>query len=122
MHVLQYLRLFSGIFIVVTMNMTAQSWVTSVLPAQHALHIQPDSAITVFFDKDIDESSLNSQNIQISGQWSGPHEWQNSVYTPAERKFSINVLHPFHAGEMVTVSVTKNITNLLGDPMPAGFN
>jgi hypothetical protein len=91
--------------------------VGSVLPTRHRIDAPPSSVIQVQFSQNIDASTVDAISFRVFGRWSGPATGSFGVvgstvtFTPSE---------PFFAGEYVTVSLSKAIENISGEPMTLG--
>jgi len=92
--------------------------VTSVYPARQRINAGRHTIIEAHFDQPIAAGSVTPTSFRVFGQWSGPHSGSVLVtggtitFTPDE---------PFFAGEWITVSMSKGITNTGAEHMVKGY-
>lgn len=88
--------------------------VTQSSPAANATDVTPNSPITLTFDADVDETTINSDNITIRGQQSGTLDGTWSV-TGAEATFTPD--EDFLAGEVIHVEAGTDMLSSDGGPL-----
>jgi hypothetical protein len=92
--------------------------VTSVYPASQRIDAGASTAIEVHFDQNVDLASVTPATFRVSGRWSGPASGNLTVsgstitFTPSK---------PFFAGEWITASVTKGVTNTSAEHLATGY-
>jgi len=74
--------------------------VLSVSPASQAISAPADTSITVTFDRELDPSSVTTQNFWAFGRWSGTVTGTVTV-SPDGFSATLNPSSPFSAGENV---------------------
>ena len=92
--------------------------VTSVYPASQRIDAGRSTVIEAHFDQNIDPASVTNVTFRVYGRWSGPHGGTR-VTTGSTISFTPTV--PFFAGEWVTVSVSKGITNTSAEHLAKGY-
>lgn len=88
-------------------NISALS-ITSHTPIQHQLNVSSSSNISVTFSESVDQATLTSSNIKVSGNSSGIHNGSFS-YDAETFTATFNPDNDFFAGEVVTVTVTTEV-------------
>jgi VCBS repeat protein/Big-like domain-containing protein/flagellar hook capping protein FlgD len=92
--------------------------VTSVYPQSQRIDAGRHTIIEAQFDQAIDPASVDNVTFRVYGRWSGAHGGTRTVnggtitFTPAV---------PFFAGEWVTVSMSKGITNESAQHLAKGY-
>jgi hypothetical protein len=92
--------------------------VTSVYPTSQRIDAGRNTVIEAHFDQDIDDASVTPVTFRVYGRWSGPHSWTKVV---TGGTISIKPDNPFFAGEWVTISMSKGITNQSAEPLDKGY-
>lgn len=94
--------------------------VTSVSPTPQTISAPVDSPIVIEFDTPLDPTTVNAASMRIFGRWSGP---ASGVYIleNGNQRIRFTPSEPFFAGEWITVSLSKNITGMTGEPLATGF-
>ncbi len=95
--------------------------VDSVSPKQNKLNVAKDSDIKVWFNTAIDANIVfKDSNIIVSGWQSGKHT--GTITLQGNTGFTFNPDNDFMAGEIVNVTLTKNITSASGDSLVNGWH
>jgi hypothetical protein len=94
----------------------AQPSVVSFTPTRNALNIEKNTNITVAFDRDIDQSTINNSTIKINGSLSGPYAATYS-YNSSTKTATISPATPFKVGEVVTTTLTRGIKSAVGNSL-----
>jgi len=92
--------------------------VTSVYPASQRVNAGRSTIIEAHFDQDIDDASVTPTTFRVYGRWSGPHSWTKVV---TGKTISVTLDDPFFAGEWVTISMSKDITNQGAEGLDKGY-
>jgi hypothetical protein len=92
--------------------------VTSVYPQSQRIDAGRHTIIEAHFDQAIDPASVDNITFRVYGRWSGAHSGTRSV-NGGTITFTPSV--PFFAGEWVTVSMSKGITNESSEPLAKGY-
>jgi len=77
-------------------------------PGQYELNVVQNTSVTAAFNIAIDESSINSSTVFLCGMQSGPHVCLIG-YDNISQTVTLDPYGDFVDGEMVTVSLTKEI-------------
>ncbi|MBI3195337.1 MAG: Ig-like domain-containing protein [Ignavibacteriae bacterium] len=94
--------------------------VKTVTPSQNALNIPKSTNISATFNVAMNTTTLNASNILIHGSQSGKHA---GVITPSgDTAFTFDPTTDFMAGEIINVTLTKNITSASGDSLTNGYH
>jgi 6-phosphogluconolactonase (cycloisomerase 2 family) len=95
--------------------------ITSFAPTRNALNVTKNTNITITFNTDINQSTLDNSTIKINGSLSGLHtstfSYNSSAYTA-----TIIPNTSFKVGEIVTVALTHGIKNITGDSLPNSYS
>jgi len=92
--------------------------VTSVYPASQRIDAGRNTVIEAHFDQEIDPASVTNITFRVYGRWSGVH---GGTRTTTGSTISFTPTVPFFAGEWVTVSVSKGITNTSAEHLAKGY-
>jgi hypothetical protein len=92
--------------------------VTSVYPASQRIDAGRQTIIEAHFDQPIEASSVDDISFRVYGRWSGVHAG-SVVVNLGTITFTPTV--PFFAGEWVTVSMSKGITNIDAEHLAKGY-
>ena len=96
--------------------------VLSVSPASQAISAPADTSITVTFDRELDPSSVTTQNFWAFGRWSGTVTGTVTV-SPDGFSATLNPSSPFSAGENVMVLLSQSLTAIDGTNLsPGGYS
>lgn len=93
--------------------------VTSVYPASQRINAGRNTIIEAHFDQEIDDASVTPVTFRIYGRWSGPHSYTRVV---TGMTISATPDEPFFAGEWVTVSMSRGITNQTAEGLDKGYS
>ncbi|MBI3193607.1 MAG: VCBS repeat-containing protein, partial [Ignavibacteriae bacterium] len=94
--------------------------IASSSPSQNALNISKSTNISATFNVAMNTATLNTSNILVHGSQSGKH---TGAITPSgDTAFTFNPTTDFKAGEIVNVTLTKNITSASGDSLTNGWH
>ncbi|MBL7961570.1 Ig-like domain-containing protein, partial [bacterium] len=88
--------------------------VASIVPAQNARNVNPNSNITVSFPQSVVTDSLIARNIRVWGSQSGLYA---ASYSYASNVLTIDPTVNFKAGEVVSVILTSSIRATNGDTL-----
>ncbi len=92
--------------------------VLSIHPVRERIDAPANGVIQVEFDQAIDATSVDAISVRVFGRWSGP---ATGTFEVVNRFVRLVPDEPFFAGEYVTVSVSKAVTSMLGEPMALGY-
>jgi hypothetical protein len=96
--------------------------ILSVYPIRNAINTAPDSAISILFDAELMEDSINSVSIPIVSAALGRIHG-SYLYDTASFNVTITPSHPLPAGDRVTVAVTSGVrTELNSVPMDSTYH
>jgi len=94
--------------------------VVSVTPSQHAVDISRSTNISVEFNTDMDEATLTTGSIIVTGSHTGINHgtigYNNSTHTATYQP-----TRDFSQGELVTVVISSSIESDGGTPLQNGF-
>jgi parallel beta-helix repeat protein len=90
--------------------------ILSVVPSQNELNVPVDSDISVTFDTDMDESTINSSSFIIHAMTTGLHEGAIAYDAPSKTG-TLNPIEDFAEGEIVSVVLTEGIESSEGVPL-----
>jgi hypothetical protein len=94
--------------------------IVSTSPAQNELNVSLPSNISVVFDTDMDESTINSSTFIVNARSTGLHQgtfsYDDQTYTAT---FDPN--EDFEVGEVVTVVLTTGIESSGGTPLDGNY-
>jgi outer membrane protein assembly factor BamB len=94
--------------------------IVSFTPTRNALNVEKDANITVTFDTDINQSTINNSTVKINGSLSGLH---NSTFSYSSLTYTatIDPNSNFQIGEVVTVTLTCGIKSASDDSVLSAF-
>ncbi|MFH1213656.1 MAG: FG-GAP-like repeat-containing protein [Candidatus Neomarinimicrobiota bacterium] len=98
----------------------AQPTIVSFTPTRNALNVEKDVNITVTFDRDIDQTTINNSTIKVNGSLSGPHIGTFS-YNSSTYSATIDPSADFKVGDVVTVTLTGGIKSTVGDSLAKSY-
>lgn len=94
--------------------------ITSVSPAQYALHVPASPSITVTFDLDMDVSTITASTFIVDGYFSGKRAGTIDYDAPSHTAtFDPDVA--FAVGERISVVLTSDIKSSGGVPLDHSF-
>ncbi len=94
--------------------------VNSVSPSQNSLSISKSANISATFNVAMNTVTLNTSNILVHGSQSGKHA--GTITLSGDTAFTFDPTTGFKAGEIVNVTLTKNITSASGDSLTNGWH
>ena len=94
--------------------------IVSILPGQNALHVPRNTTISTEFNAEMDAATINERTFIVRGEDSGPHSGVVS-YDSTTRTATFRVDKEFFAGELVTVTLTREILSTQGRQPFKGF-
>lgn len=95
--------------------------VVSVSPASHIITADGNSVLVVDFDEAIDPASVTPASFAVFGRWSGVMSGNFSFHNN-NQQVQFTPAKPFSAGEFVTVTLAKTITNTGGTALDNGYS
>ena len=95
--------------------------VSSTSPTPHSLTVLGTSDIALTFDQPINPSSFSSTDLMVFGHWSGIMQGQ-TLFENGNMTLRFSPQRAFSAGELVTVTLSKNLQNGSGESMTHGFS
>ncbi len=95
--------------------------VTSIYPIADEVHVSRDANILVSFDEAMNTGSISISNLTVQGAVSGTHVG-SIAYDAVNQKLTLVPDDPFEYGELVNVTVSKDITDLAGNPLDGNDN
>jgi hypothetical protein len=90
--------------------------ILSVTPSQNQLNVAVGTDITVTFDMDMDESTINDSTFVVNARSTGVHTG-TITYDGPGRTATLDPTDDFDEGEMVTVTLTTGIKSNEGTPL-----
>ncbi|MEE9442510.1 MAG: M6 family metalloprotease domain-containing protein [candidate division Zixibacteria bacterium] len=89
-------------------------------PPQHELNVTCSSNISVTFDNDMDETTINSSTLVVNAEYTGLHQGVIS-YDGATKSATLYPTHDFDEGEVVTVVLTTDIRSSVGISLNSSY-
>ena len=116
---MNHLVLFT-IFFLSTSSLAGTPHVVSVSPTPNTIIADPFAPIVVTFDSSMDPLTFNDTTLMIFGHWSGV---VRGVLDSDTGITTVTITHfkPFSAGELVTVSLSKNLKDHNGTGLAHGY-
>lgn len=108
-------------FLLISSYVYSQSWVSQTSPQSNQLNVSRSTAITVTFNRAMMSSTLTSQNIVVSGSYSGACD-KSLSYNASEKKLTITPSTGFKYGEVVNVVVSGAVKDENGVSMSRPHN
>jgi formylglycine-generating enzyme required for sulfatase activity len=90
--------------------------ITSFFPTRNARNLDNRTNILVWFNTNINQSTLNNSTIKVNGSVSGLHTC-SFIYESSQYNVTISPDYSFKVGEIVTVTLTRGIKDLAGDSL-----
>lgn len=87
----------------------------STTPGANSSGVAANSNIVFNFDQDVDGSTVNSSNILVTGDQTGPI--QGSFTGAGTSTITFNPINDFKAGEFIQVSITNNVRSTSNVPL-----
>ena len=94
--------------------------IVSTLPQQNELKAPVSTSISVTFDVDMDEASIVDSTFVVYARSTGLH-YGNIGYNGLTKTATLNPINDFDVGEIVTVSLTSDITSSQGTPIDNSY-
>ncbi len=94
--------------------------VTAVSPTAHRVDAPRNSDLIVDFDTAIDPQTINNNTVMIFGRWSGIMDG-NFTFENNNQRVRFTPVKAFSAGEYVTITLAKDITDASGTPLTTGY-
>ena len=95
--------------------------VSSVSPIPHSLGVGSTSDITITFDQPINPASFSGSDLMVFGHWSGIMQGQ-TIFQNGNTTLRFSPQRSLSAGELVTVTLSKNLQNTTGESMLHGYS
>lgn len=94
--------------------------VVSVVPAAQATAVPMDASIEITFSAAVDPATFVPENVMVFGRWSGaiPCRFE---FLDDNTRVRFHALRSFSAGEWVTVSLARGITQPNGTALAQGY-
>ncbi len=92
--------------------------VVSVYPSSHSLYADKNVTIKIKFNSHVDSSSINDTTFMVYGRWTGVHKGTIELID-SNLFFTLN--NNFNAGEQVTVSLSKGMSDISGATLGHGY-
>ena len=84
------------------------SAINNISPYQNELNVQPNSNITITFDQDINQSTVNNNTIIVYGSNGSSYRSSNINYDSPSKTITYDPDYDFNVGEIITVVITKD--------------
>jgi hypothetical protein len=94
--------------------------VESVTPAQNALQVARTASVQITFTQAVDVGTLTSAGLEIFGKYGGVVNGALSASGDG-RTITFQPARPFSAGDLVQVSLSKNVASALRQRLEKGF-
>jgi len=95
--------------------------VTSIYPVIDEVHVSKNANIQVGFDEAMDTGSISISNLTVQGVVSGTHVG-SIAYDAVNQKLTLVPDNSFEYGELVNVTVSKDITDLADNSLDGNEN
>ena len=117
----QIVILLMGISIAAHSDLGAESpRVVSVSPLPQSLTAEPLTSIVISFDMPVDRNSINDTTVNVFGRWSGAARGVY-LFENNDTRIRFDPMAAFSAGEWITVSISKDVTDKSGEGMTFGY-
>ncbi|MEE9554407.1 MAG: FG-GAP-like repeat-containing protein [candidate division Zixibacteria bacterium] len=110
-----------GLIILATSVFAQAPQVVSVAPTQNELDVSVNTDISVTFDIDMDEATINNSTFVVNARSSGLSEG-TITYDAPSRTATFDPIEDLDAGEVVTVVLTTVIQSSGGETLEQGFS
>ena len=94
--------------------------IASTTPGRNELNVSTSADVSVTFDMDMDETSINESTFVVNGACTGLHSG-SITYDGPTMTATLDPDNDFSVGEVVTVVLTTGIESSQGAPLEAGF-
>lgn len=95
--------------------------VTGVFPVEGELNAAKSTAIQIYFSEAMNTGLININQVAIVGEVSGTHLGTIS-YDAVNHRLTVMVNAPFEYSEQVDVTVSRDITDVAGNPLDGNEN
>ena len=117
----QIVILLMGISIAAHSDLGSESpRVVSVSPLSQSLTAEPLTSIVISFDMPVDLNSINDTTVNVFGRWSGAARGVY-LFENNDTRIRFDPMAAFSAGEWITVSISKDVTDKSGEGMTIGY-
>ena len=89
-------------------------------PGQNQLNVPVDAVISVTFDMDMDEATINDTTFIVNSKFSGIHQG-TITYDSFSKTAGFTPLSEFAVGDVVTVALTNEIQSAQGIPLNSSY-
>jgi len=94
--------------------------IVSTSPAQNELHVPISSNISVTFDTDMDETTINGSSFIVNARSTGLHQG-TITYNNATKTATLDPDNHFQVGDVVTVVMTTDVFSSQGIPLGKSY-
>ena len=94
--------------------------IISVMPSQNELNVSPSSDISVTFDMDMDEMTINEHTFKVISLYKGFHPGLY-IYNEESRTATLDLFQDFFAGDVITIILTTLIQSRQGITMERSY-
>jgi hypothetical protein len=94
--------------------------IVSTSPAQNELNVSVSANISVTFDIDMDETTINDSTFVVNAWSTGPHPG-TITYNSLTKTATLDPDSNFAVGEIVTVVLTTDIRSIFGYPLDSSY-
>jgi hypothetical protein len=94
--------------------------IVSVVPSQNELNVLPGSNVSVTFDMDMDDTTINDSTFVVNARSVGMISGI-ITYDSLTKTAQLNPTNSFEEGEIITVTLTTGIQSLSGFPIENSF-
>ncbi len=95
--------------------------VVSTIPTQNELNVEAITNISVTFDVEMDETTIDANTFVVSGShfgyYDGSYNYDNETQTA-----TFDPDNNFDVGELISITLTTAIQDIDGDPLPEPYN
>ncbi|MBD3290712.1 T9SS type A sorting domain-containing protein [candidate division KSB1 bacterium] len=97
----------------------AATWIHNISPKPNEFDVSRNTDISIVFNQDINSESLSDLTIRVNGSQSGLHRSMDIRYSDSTRTVIFDPDEDFFTRENVSVTLTNEIYNVVGDTMTA---
>jgi hypothetical protein len=94
--------------------------ILSTLPAQNELNVAASNNISVTFDIDMDETTINGSTFVVNAWYTGLHQG-TITYDGPTKTATFDPLEDFEEGEVVTVTLTTGVQSSESVPLDSAY-
>ena len=99
---------------------TASPSIVNVFPRSHSITAEVNTEIVITFDAPVQPESFKVTSFYVFGRWSGPAQGA-FIFEEDNTRVRFVSDRPFMAGEWVTVSLSRSISDSAGAPMAQAY-